>query len=180
MCIHRSIARERAPNACHAAATRQKRRLILPPGNLAEAQLVHDAHTARVSHFNEIAGHLQGIKPLRRLNGRVALTGSNAYPDLSDVRGQNHAPRAIEIAAAGNHSVLLIGTPGTGKSMLAQRLPGILPPLDESEALEIATIASVSARTFQPGDWRHRPFRAPHHSCSLVALVGGWCSAYAR
>jgi magnesium chelatase family protein len=79
------------------------------------------------------------------------LIGGSVYPDLSDVRGQNHARRAIEIAAAGNHSVLLVGTPGTGKSMLAERLPGILPPLDESEALEIATIASASAKTFQPG-----------------------------
>ena len=155
------------------AATREGRRLIVPSGNLTEAQLVHDAHTATVSHLTEIAGHLQGIKPLRRLNGRAPLIGGSVYPDLSDVRGQTHARRAIEIAAAGNHSVLLVGTPGTGKSMLAQRLPGILPPLDESEALEIATIASVSAKTFQPGDWRHRPFRAPHHSCSLVALVGG-------
>jgi magnesium chelatase family protein len=155
------------------AATREGRRLIVPSGNLTEAQLVHDAHTATVSHLTEIAGHLQGIKRLRRLTGRAPLIGGSVYPDLCDVRGQLHARRAIEIAAAGNHSVLLVGTPGTGKSMLAQRLPGILPPLDESEALELATIASVSAKTFQPVDWRHRPFRAPHHSCSLVALVGG-------
>lgn len=81
------------------AATREGRRLIVPSGNLTEAQLVHDAHTATVSHLTEIAGHLQGIKPLRRLNGRVPLIGGSVYPDLSDVRGQTHARRAIEIAA---------------------------------------------------------------------------------
>jgi magnesium chelatase family protein len=96
------------------AATREGRRLIVPSGNLTEAQLVHDAHTATVSHLTGIAGHLQGIKPLRRLNGRAPLIGGSVYPELSDVRGQNHARRAIEIAAAGNHRVLLVGRLGRG------------------------------------------------------------------
>jgi magnesium chelatase family protein len=96
------------------------------------------------------------------------------YPDLSDVRGQDHAKRALEIAAAGGHSLLLIGPPGTGKSMLANRLPGLLPSLSEDEALEAAAIRSVSDRDlFDPARWRERPFRAPHHTASGVALVGG-------
>jgi magnesium chelatase family protein len=93
------------------AATRQRRRLIHPSGNQTEAQLVHDAYMATVSHLNELVCHLQGSKPLRHLNGRIPITGGNAYPDLSDVRGQTHARRAIEIAAAGNHSVVLVGAP---------------------------------------------------------------------
>ena len=92
--------------------------------------------------------------------------------DLADVRGQAHAKRALEIAAAGGHSLLFVGPPGTGKSMLAQRLPALLPPLSEDEALEVATIASIAGR-FTAESWGARPFRAPHHTASAVALVGG-------
>jgi magnesium chelatase family protein len=93
--------------------------------------------------------------------------------DLSDVRGQHHAKRALEIAAAGGHNLLLIGPPGTGKTMLASRLPGIMPPLSEVEALETAAVASVSAQGLDLKQWGVRPFRAPHHTASGVALVGG-------
>jgi magnesium chelatase family protein len=92
--------------------------------------------------------------------------------DLADVRGQAHAKRAAMIAAAGGHSLLLVGPPGTGKSMLAQRLPGLLPPLSEDEALEVASLASLAGR-FDPRRFRERPFRAPHHTASAVAIVGG-------
>ncbi len=95
-----------------------------------------------------------------------------ALADLADVRGQAHAKRALEIAAAGGHSLLLSGPPGTGKSMLAQRLPSLLPPLADDEALEVAAIASIAGR-FSPARWRARPYRAPHHTASGVALVGG-------
>ncbi|MES9879725.1 MAG: YifB family Mg chelatase-like AAA ATPase, partial [Sedimenticola sp.] len=95
------------------------------------------------------------------------------HPDLADVRGQHHAKRALEIAAAGGHSLLMIGPPGTGKSMLASRLPGILPEMSEEEALQTAAILSVSSRGFNIDDWRRRPFRTPHHTASGVALVGG-------
>jgi len=93
--------------------------------------------------------------------------------DLADVRGQRHARRALEIAAAGNHHLLLIGPPGCGKTLLASRLSGLLPEASEDEALETAAIASVSGRGLDPARWRERPFRSPHHTASAVALVGG-------
>ena len=94
-------------------------------------------------------------------------------PDLADVRGQPHARRALEVAAAGNHSLLMLGPPGSGKTLLALRLPGILPPMTEAEALESAALLSVSHHGFSPTHWRRRPFRAPHHTASGIALVGG-------
>ena len=97
----------------------------------------------------------------------------NAAPDLADVRGQAAGKRALIVAAAGGHSLLLIGPPGTGKSMLAQRLPGLLPALVGDEALDVASIASVSTRGFNPLDYGRRPFRAPHHTASASAIIGG-------
>jgi magnesium chelatase family protein len=96
-----------------------------------------------------------------------------AKVDLADVRGQAQARRALEVAAAGGHHLLLVGPPGCGKTLLASRLPGLLPEASEEEALESAAIASVSGRGLDPSRWRERPFRAPHHTASAVALVGG-------
>src|SRR6185503_4481249 len=93
-------------------------------------------------------------------------------PDLSEVRGQMQAKRALEVAAAGEHSIVLIGPPGTGKSMLAQRLPGLLPAMSEGDALEVAAIRSVAGLPLKSAQWRVRPFRSPHHTTSAVALVG--------
>jgi magnesium chelatase family protein len=95
------------------------------------------------------------------------------YPDLAEVYGQHQARRALEIAAAGNHSILFFGPPGTGKTMLASRLPGILPPMSEEEAVQSAVIASVSEQGFSAENWGRHPYRAPHHTASAVALVGG-------
>ena len=94
-------------------------------------------------------------------------------PDLRDVRGQAAAKRALEVAAAGGHSLLMVGPPGSGKSMLAQRLAGLLPPMDYDEALASAALAGLAAGGFDASRWRQRPYRAPHHSASAVALVGG-------
>jgi len=118
------------------------------------------------------------MQPLIAAQPAPPACDAAAEPDLSDVRGQAHARRALEIAAAGEHSLVLIGPPGCGKSMLAQRLPGILPPMGDVEALETAALASLSRHGFRLEDWRRRPFRSPHHTVSAIALVGG--GAYPR
>jgi magnesium chelatase family protein len=110
--------------------------------------------------------------PLCQASGGVVGKQTD-YLDLADVKGQNRAKRALEIAAAGGHSLLFIGPPGTGKSMLASRLPGILPCLTVNEALETAAVQSVAQGQFEIDKWMQRPFRSPHHSASAVALVGG-------
>ncbi|MEY6434046.1 YifB family Mg chelatase-like AAA ATPase [Thioalkalicoccus limnaeus] len=158
------------------AARQAGRALVLPRENADEAALVgEDLPVFPADHLLAVCEHLNGVAPLAR--HRVSSDASCAPregTDLSDVRGQEQAKRALEVAAAGGHSLLLIGPPGTGKSMLANRLPGILPPLTEAEALEAAAIRSVSDREpCDPRRWRERPFRAPHHTASGVALVGG-------
>jgi magnesium chelatase family protein len=113
------------------------------------------------------------IGPKKTLRRRLPQARRSRELDLSDVRGQAPAKRALVVAAAGGHSLLLIGPPGTGKSMLAQRLPGLLPPLEGAEALDVASIASVSTRGFASEDYGRRPFRAPHHTASATAIIGG-------
>jgi magnesium chelatase family protein len=160
------------PAVCQAA--RQAHRIVLPTGNLDEATLVREALLAPAAHLLEVCSHMRGEASLPCIatteHGRHPAF---VYPDLSDVRGQPHAKRALEVAAAGGHSLLLTGPPGAGKSMLAHRLPGILPPMTEREALETAALASISTVGFRVGDWGRRPFRAPHHTASAPALVGG-------
>ena len=154
------------------AATADGRTLFVPRANGAEAALVSgvDARTART--LLEICAHLQGVKILPEALAEPAIEIHDG-PDLADVRGQAHARRALEIAAAGNHHLLLIGPPGCGKTLLATRLPGILPPMLEAEALETAAIGSVSGRGVDLARWKQRPYRSPHHTASAVALVGG-------
>ena len=159
------------PTTLH--ATRAGRMLVLPECNLAEASVVRGARVLPARHLLDVCRHARGLVPLPLAVPAPFADEPACGPELGDVRGQMRARRALEIAAAGEHSLLLVGPPGSGKSMLAQRLPGLLPPMSEEEALEAASIASLSGRPFAPSQWRRRPFRSPHHSASAIALVGG-------
>jgi len=156
------------------SARRDGRAFVLPEASAAEAALVRDAVVYPARSLLAVCAHITGHKLLSPPEPpRPATTdGGAALADLADVHGQQQAKRALTIAAAGAHSLLMIGPPGTGKSMLAQRLPGILPPLTEEDALATAAIASLAGR-FSPATWGVRPYRAPHHTASGVALVGG-------
>jgi magnesium chelatase family protein len=137
------------------------RTLVLPVGNEKAASLVHNGRQLCARSLLQVVAR------------KSAADDPDEFPDLADVAGQEKPRRALEVAAAGAHNILMTGPPGTGKSMLAARLPGILPDLTENEALDTATIASISQAGFEVRTWRKRPFRAPHHSCSGVELVGG-------
>jgi magnesium chelatase family protein len=155
------------------AASFARHPVIVPHTNAPEAALVKDCEVIAARDILEVCAHFGGSD---RLGFYRAESPSGTPPilqDLCDVRGQPHARRALEIAAAGGHSLLLIGSPGAGKSMLAQRLPGILPPMTDAEAMEVAALRSVAGRPLKPCEWRARPFRSPHHTASAVALVGG-------
>ena len=155
------------------AARDAGRALVVPDQNADEATLVSGAEVFPARHLLDVCAHLSGTQPLVARTGPPTRIDGADVPDLADVRGQAHAKRALEIGAAGGHSLLMIGPPGTGKSMLAKRLPGILPAMTEQEALETAAVLSVSEPGFRAENWGRRPFRAPHHTASGVALVGG-------
>jgi magnesium chelatase family protein len=148
------------------------RAFVLPEGNAPQAALAEGARILPAKTLLEVVAHLCGDARISEYCGQASASCA-AYPDFSEVRGQQQVKRALEVAAAGQHSVLMLGPPGTGKSMLAARFAGILPPLAESEALEVAAVHSVSASGFDAGRWGERPYRAPHHSASTAALVGG-------
>jgi magnesium chelatase family protein len=148
------------------------RAFVLPEPNAPQAALAEGAQVLPARTLLEVVAHLTGEAKLPRYEA-PARAPAHAYPDFSEVKGQPQAKRALEVAAAGGHSVLMIGPPGTGKSMLAARFPGILPPMSEAEALEVAAIHSVSAAGFEAARWGERPYRAPHHSASGSAMVGG-------
>jgi magnesium chelatase family protein len=160
-------------------------RLVLPPQSAQEAALVPGTAIYGAAHLLDVvrqflppgstppdAGENGGWQAQQPARPAPEATG----PDLADVKGQAAARRALEIAAAGGHGLLLVGPPGAGKSMLAQRFAGLLPPMQVEQALESAAIASLAGR-FTPAQWMRRSTASPHHSCSAVALVGGGCEA---
>ncbi|MDO5610355.1 MAG: YifB family Mg chelatase-like AAA ATPase [Pseudomonadota bacterium] len=156
------------------AAAEAGRQLVLPAANSHEAALARHADARTARSLLEVCAALRGQKNLP--GARAAEQIMTSTPDLADVRGQTQARRALEIAAAGQHHLLFSGSPGCGKTLLASRLPGILPELSETEALQSAAVHSVSGQGLDAARWRQRPFRAPHHTASPVALAGGGSS----
>ena len=156
------------------AAHHTGRAILLPKANASEAGIIENALIFPCEHLREVAAHLNNQQRIDYYQREVSADEASRYDvDLSDVKGQFQAKRALEIAAAGGHHLLMVGPPGTGKTMLASRLSTILPAMTEQEALESASIASVSHHGFDPTAWSKRPFREPHHTASAVALVGG-------
>jgi magnesium chelatase family protein len=162
--------------AAQADASTRPPELYLPAASAAEAALVPGVHVYGAPDLPALCAHLAGT-PEGRLTPlampEIADAPVASQPDMADVIGQRGARRALEVAAAGGHHVLMVGPPGAGKSMLAARLPRLLPPMTDDEALTSAALLSASRTGFSTSQWRQRPFRAPHHSSSAAALVGG-------
>ena len=157
-----------------AAAAAGVRKLFVPADNGPEAAAVREIEVYPAGHAREIFAHLRGVKTIERQMPREGGASPREMPDFAEVRGQDNAKRALEIAAAGGHNILLIGTPGAGKSMLARRLPSILPDMTREEALEVTAIHSVVGLTSREEPiLESRPFRNPHHSISAGGLAGG-------
>jgi magnesium chelatase family protein len=146
--------------------------LICPEACGPEAAWAGDCRVLAPRSLVGLINHLRGLQMMSPPRPGPMLDGARV-PDLRDVKGQESAKRALEIAAAGGHNLLFMGPPGSGKSMLAQRLPGILPPLSASELLETSMVHSIAGQIAKGALTRARPFRAPHHSASMAALVGG-------
>jgi len=153
-------------------ASARGRGLICPAAQGGEAAWAGDLDILAAPNVLALVNHFKGIQVLSAPSATPPLPVTN-YPDLRDIKGQETAKRALEMAAAGGHNLLMMGPPGAGKSMLAQRLPGLLPPLSPAEALEVSMIHSLSGTLPLEGLMRERPFRDPHHSASLAALIGG-------
>ena len=169
--IRGALAMTFAMHRCHNDAARA---FILPRANADEAALVGDAEIYPAETLLQVCAHFAAVDAGSRLvrHRHQSSIARPDYPDFSDVKGQQHAKRAMEVAAAGAHSVLLVGPPGTGKTMLASRFVGLLPPMSDDEALESAAVQSLT-RGFDAANWKVRPYRSPHHTTSGVALVGG-------
>jgi len=163
------------PGALPAAlnCTRHSRTLFVPSDNASEAALPQRASVIAAQHLLDVTAHLNGQQPLDVYHNPPLSKTSPCNTDLNEVMGQYQAKRALEIAATGNHNLLFQGPPGSGKSMLAARLPTILPELDEASAMEVAALRSVANLPFELDNWLKPPYRAPHHTASSAALVGG-------
>jgi magnesium chelatase family protein len=155
------------------ATCRSRQACILPAENNFEASLIESGEYYTANHLLDVCGHLSGRKRLSPHTTSLPTSSIQYSNDISEVRGQYHAKRALEIAAAGEHSLLMIGPPGTGKTMLASRFLTLLPPLSIEEALEVACVQSIRGIPFNKESWQQRAFRAPHHTSSAIALVGG-------
>jgi len=151
----------------------RSRALIIPEKNHNEASLPIAATTYLFNHILEVCAHINGSVEQAATEKIQPFQSSATTLDIADVRGQPQAKRAIQIAAAGGHNLLFVGPPGTGKTMLACRLPSVMPPLNQRTAIEVAAVQSEAGRTVSSQNWRQRPFRNPHHTASAVALVGG-------
>ena len=154
------------------AAAHEGHSIIVPQGNANEAGIVENIKAYAADSLLDVCQHLSKHQALPLITNDAPLAvGDYAY-DLRHVKGQSQARRALEVAAAGQHNLLMMGPPGSGKSMLAACLPSILPPLQVRDALQTAAIHSISQQHF-PDDWQQRPFRSPHHTCSSAAMIGG-------
>ena len=149
--------------ACH----KEKRSIVIPIENGSEALLAKQTTVYACKNLLELCAHFSEQELLTAFEDGIEINHLAEIPDLQDVRGQLHAKRGLEVSAAGSHNMLMVGSPGSGKTMLASRLPGILPPLTEQEAIESATVYSISHGGFNHEHWGMRPFRAPHHTCLL-------------
>lgn len=174
--------------AVSVAASQGYRRVIVPAANAKEAQLIPDVEVVAVEHLADVVTHYgghPGNRPNRpaaagenttatQTGGRTTLPdGEAGTPDLREVVGQTHARRALEIAAAGGHHLFLLGSPGAGKTMLAERLPGIMPPLKRHDALEVTALHSLAGTLARPALMTTPPFQSPHHSATMPAILGG-------
>lgn len=151
----------------------EQRTLIVPKDNADEAVKVDGVRVLQADTLKAVCQHLMNEQQLSQAEHKASYQSANYQLDLADVKGQHQARRALEIAAAGGHSLLFCGSPGTGKTLMASRLPTILPPLNDHEALEVASIYSIANSDY---DYGTRPFRQVHHTTSAVALVGGGSS----
>ena len=155
------------------AADKSARQLIVPEGNANQAALVGKDKHKSASGLLEVCAYLMGQQALGLVTSPAIKTVKQDVRDLQDIIGQQQGKRALEIAAAGNHNLLFLGPPGTGKTMLASRLCDLLPIMSDMEAIETASVGSLTQLEINEDNWKQRPFRAPHHSSSMAALVGG-------
>ncbi len=155
------------------AAKQERRALMVPLVSVDEALLVDGVTVFAAASLEQVVFHLNGTKILEPIGMHNVQAQQPQYACLSDIKGQSFAKRALEIAAAGGHHMLMNGPPGSGKTMLANRLPGLLPPMPPEHCIETASLYSVSTLGFDKHNWGRRPFRSPHHTASQIALVGG-------